>query len=69
MSFFGHDEPLGMPKGSVRALIVVLPLICAIVLWQRGLTANEVMELLKVAFGWYFITRVADGAVNRANGR
>lgn len=54
-----------MPKGSVRAVIVLLPLLCAVVLWQRGMAAGEAMDLLKVAFGWYFITRVAEAANGR----
>jgi hypothetical protein len=24
MSFFGYEEPLGMPKGSVRAMLAVM---------------------------------------------
>ena len=58
--FFGHDEPLGMPKGSVRAIFVLLLVLSLIVSQHRGMSPHEAVEtLLKVAFGFYFGVRAA----------
>ena len=62
MSFFGHEEPLGMPKGSVRAIFILLLVASVVASQHRGMESFPVIEdLLKIAFGFYFGVRAANG--------
>jgi hypothetical protein len=61
MSFFGHEEPLGMPKGSVRALLLLglLGLIAAVQV--IGLELIPVVgEAFLVVAGYYVGRRSAE---------
>lgn len=60
MKFFGHEEPLGMPKGSVRAIFILILLVSIVASQHRGMDSYPVIEdLLKIAFGFYFGVRAA----------
>lgn len=60
MSFFGHDEPLGMPKGSVRALLVVGMLLIIAGVQFSGIALLGVVEkAYLMGMGFYVGYRVA----------
>ena len=61
MKYFDHDEPLGMPKGSVRALVVLFLLLSTVAAWHRGMEIKDAVDLLGIAFAFYFITRAVNG--------
>jgi hypothetical protein len=66
MGFFNSEHPLGLPKGSVRATIVLVLVLSVVVATQRPLEVPaDMWDLLKLAFAFYFATRAA----NVANGR
>ncbi|MGA1819883.1 MAG: hypothetical protein ACMUHU_02620 [Thermoplasmatota archaeon] len=56
----GRGEPLGLPRGSVRALLLLsISLICWVLLiWGREVP-NYLLNLVLVMIGYYFAFRVA----------
>jgi hypothetical protein len=55
MKFFGHEEPLGMPRGSVRAMVIILLVLNGIVVQQRGIDLIQAMSsALLLGLGYYF---------------
>lgn len=64
MSFFDKTKPLGLPDGSIRAVLAIITVGATIaVLVNLALDTGKVPDMLTVlgstAFGWYFGTRSA----------
>jgi hypothetical protein len=58
-------HPLWLPEGSIRSLIAILvAIVFALAALQlRLFTAAEILEVVKLVFGWYFLSRVAQAAI------
>ena len=53
-------EPLGLPKGSVRAILAVTTIGGAVAMYMAGITVPDwLISMAGTAFGFYFGTRAA----------
>lgn len=58
MSFFNSSEPLGLPPGSVRAIIALLINVTGMFLFATGAAiSSEFIALLTLVNGAYFVAR------------
>lgn len=67
MSLLQPDQPLFLPKGSVRAilaLIITVVVAYLIVKAAPSLTGEQVMTLAVLVLGAYFITKSATSTLN-----
>jgi len=60
-SFFKNEEPLGLPKGSVRALIAIAITVSVVVAMFLGIEVpGEVFGFTASIIGFYFGARAAE---------
>lgn len=52
-----YNEPLGLPQGTVRAIITMVLILALIALVFLGKTSSYLEVLASAAFGYYFGTR------------
>ena len=53
-----EDEPLGLPQGSVRALIALaLVITLCVVAGVTGSTPKEILGMVGIVIGYYFGAR------------
>jgi hypothetical protein len=58
MSFLNTSEPLGLPKGSVRALIALMVVTSFCYRFVVGLPVDAALATIAGSvFTWYFVTR------------
>ena len=61
---FNQDEPLGLPKGSVRAILAIeLVTFCLAYFWRFNEFPTTVVTLLFMVVTCYFAVRGTTGAV------
>lgn len=59
MSFWNHNEPLGLPKGSGRLILsVVIILFCLLFFWVKDCFPTELVGIMGTVLGFYFGARV-----------
>lgn len=54
------NEPLGLPQGTVRAIITIVLIVALIALVFMGKTSSYLEVLASAAFGYYFAQRAAE---------
>ena len=54
------NEPLGLPQGSVRAIITIILILAVIGMSFVGSTSEFLISLTSAAFGYYFGTRASE---------
>lgn len=55
------NEPLGLPHGSVRAILALLIVLATIAyMFVRGTPSTEMMTLSAMVVTWYFVKRDGD---------
>lgn len=59
---FNFNEPLGLPQGSVRAIITLLLILAVIFMAFTGVVSEFIISLAAAAFGYYFGTRGTETA-------
>lgn len=63
MGFFNSEHPLGLPKGSVRAIILLVSLLTVAIGIHRPIEIpQEMWALLIAAFAFYYGTKAANGS-------
>lgn len=55
-----YNEPLGLPQGSVRAILTILLILAVIGMSFTGYTNEFIVSLSSVAAGYYFASRTAE---------
>ena len=59
MSFWNHDEPLGLPKGSGRLILsTVIIIFCLLFFWVKDCFPTELVGIMGTVLGFYFGARV-----------
>lgn len=62
MGYFNNEHPLGLPKGSVRAIILLVSLLTVAIAVHRPIEVpEELWALLIAAFAFYYGTKAANG--------
>lgn len=54
------NEPLGMPQGTVRAIVTLILILALVALVFMGKTSSYLEVLASAAFGYYFAQRAAE---------
>lgn len=58
MSFWNKEQPLGLPKGSVRAIIALGVVLSAVYMLARGKLDPETFVMITaVITGFYFVSK------------
>ena len=58
MIFFNDQEPLGLPKGSVRSIIAILVIsVSFLLIWQVPDLKTELIGLIMLVVTYYFNKR------------
>jgi hypothetical protein len=55
-----YNEPLGLPQGSVRAILTIILLLAVVGMAFSTYTNEFIVSLASVAVGYYFASRGAE---------